>query len=76
MRPRCSTSRAALPDVRIRDDAHAAELLDAAFGQFFDLLEHCARFHRGAIRPGLDLEIDQETSRIWIAQDLPQVSPL
>ena len=69
-------SLAALPDVRIRDDAHAAELLDAAFGHFCDLLEHSARFHRDAIRLGYDLELDQAISHVWIKHDLPQVSAI
>lgn len=64
-----------MPDYRIDNDTQAAESLDAAFGHFFDLLEHVARFHPAAIRPGFELEIDQETSRIWIDSDLPQ-SPL
>ena len=61
-----------MPDVRLNNDAEAAEALDAAFTHFFNLLEHVARFHPAAIRLGYDLEIDQATSHVWIQQDLPQ----
>ncbi len=62
------------PEVRLNNDEQAAESIDAAIAHLFDLLDHVARFHPGAIRPGLDLEIDQALSGIWIKHELPQVS--
>lgn len=61
-----------LPDVLLGTDQQAAESVDAAISHLFNLLEHVARFHPGAIRPGLDLELDQAVSHVWIKHDLPQ----
>ena len=60
-------------EVRLGNDAEAAESLDAALSQFVTLLDHVARFHPAAIRAGFDLEIDQAVSGVWIKNDLPGV---
>ncbi len=58
-----------------RNDHEAREQLMMLTGQFFNMLEHVARFHSQVITPGYLWDVHEDLHVLAVKHNLPEPSP-